>query len=118
MYKINDIFYDNEEYSTIVKFCNNNNLIIVEIDSDENGRRFQIQEKPKPSEKEQREQEYNNLLNWFDYEYTYKEQKYRRLITLEKPDDDGINANVKLQNLYIEAEQKRLRIQQLEKLLN
>lgn len=52
MYKINDIFYEDEEYSLRAEFCNENNLLIVEIEADDNGRRFQIQEPPKPTEKE------------------------------------------------------------------
>lgn len=52
MYKVNDIFYLDEEYSARADFCNQNNLVIVEIEADDNGRRFQIQEPPKPTEKE------------------------------------------------------------------
>lgn len=58
--------------------------------------------------------EYNKLKNWFDSEYTYKEQKFRRLIALNKLDDDGIDAKTKLTELYIEAESKRTKIQMLE----
>lgn len=50
MYKINDIFYMDEEYSSRVDFCNNNNFTIVEITPDVNGRRFKIAEPPKPSQ--------------------------------------------------------------------
>lgn len=45
-FKIGDIFYDDALYSERVEFCNNNNLIIIEITPDENGRRFQIAERP------------------------------------------------------------------------
>ena len=48
--KIGDIFYENENYDEKVEFCNKNNAIIVEIDADEHGRRFQLQEIPKVSE--------------------------------------------------------------------
>ena len=48
-YKIGDIFYDDKEYSARAEFCNNNNLMIVEIAPDEKGRRFQIQAVPPPS---------------------------------------------------------------------
>lgn len=52
MYNINDIFYSDEEYQKRAEFCNKNNLMIVELEPDENGRRFQIQEAPKPSDKD------------------------------------------------------------------
>lgn len=53
------------------------------------------------------------LKQWFDYEYTYKEQKFRRLLALDKCDDDGIAAEIKLRDLYLEAEEKRKQIQEL-----
>ena len=46
MYKVGDIFYLDSEYSKRADFCNNNGLMIAEINPDENGRRFQIQEVP------------------------------------------------------------------------
>lgn len=52
MYKLNEIFYEDAEYSDRAKFCNENGYIIVEIDSDNSKRRFQIQETPKPTEEE------------------------------------------------------------------
>lgn len=54
------------------------------------------------------------LSDWFDGYYAVHEQKYRRLIALNKPDDDGVNAADKLTALYEEAEIKRRRIQELE----
>lgn len=74
------------------------------------------------------EQEYNDYLafrekliserteldDWFCGYYAVHEQKFRRLIALNKPDDDGINAVDKLTALYEEAEVKRARIQELE----
>lgn len=54
------------------------------------------------------------LKEWFESEYSYKEQKFRRLISLNKLDDDGIDAKTKLTDLYIEAESKRTKIQMLE----
>lgn len=60
--------------------------------------------------------EIDELKLWFDNTYTYQEQKYRRLIALNKLDDDGIDAQTKLVVLYEEAEQKRARIQELEQL--
>lgn len=118
MYKIGDIFYLDNEFNLRVDFCNRNNLFIAEITADEKGRRFQIQTIPELPEKEQLCQEHSNLINWFDSEYTYKEQKYRRLVMLNKVDDDGVDASVKLTSLYEEAEEKRARIQELESLIN
>lgn len=60
------------------------------------------------------EQEIIKIKEWFEEEYTYKEQKFRRLISLNKLDDDGIDAKTKLTELYIEAESKRTKIQMLE----
>ena len=62
--------------------------------------------------------ELRRLQDWFDYEYTYKEQKYRRLQALDILDDDGVEAIVKLKDLYLEAETVRKRIQELENLLS
>ena len=69
------------------------------------------------TEKQLRQNEHNELKKWFDSVYSYKEQKYRRLIALNKNDDDGIDGQTKLNVLYKEAEEKRVRIQELEKLL-
>lgn len=57
------------------------------------------------------------LQNWFHNEYQYKEQKYRRLIAMGKMDDDGISPQTKLNLLYQEAENNRLRIQELERII-
>lgn len=67
---------------------------------------------------QERASEIASLKDWFDTEYTYKEQKYRRLVALGKTDDDGIDGNTKLLALYNEAEEKRARIQGLEKVIN
>lgn len=61
--------------------------------------------------------ELTELKTWFADVYTYQEQKYHRLNALNKLDDDGIQANVKLLTLYEEAEIKRKRIQELELLI-
>lgn len=45
-YNIGDIFCFDSEYVNRAKFCDENNLIIVEIEPDEDGRRFQIQSLP------------------------------------------------------------------------
>lgn len=117
MYNIGDIFYFDKDYSKRAEFCNKNNLKIVEIGTDENGMRYQIQEVPKPTDKELEQQEIKELKMWFDIEYSRKEQKYNRLISLNKADDDGISASEKLNQLYEEAEIKRARIQELEELI-
>lgn len=52
MYSIGDIFYIDKDYGKRADFCNDNGLIIAEIEPDEKGRRFQIQEVPPPSEEE------------------------------------------------------------------
>lgn len=67
-----------------------------------------------PDSKEIAQTEINKIKIWFETEYTYKEQKFRRLIALNKLDDDGIDAKTKLTELYIEAEAKRTKIQMLE----
>lgn len=139
MYKIGDIFYIDEKYNEVLLYCNNNNLSVTEIEPEfkdveeqvlqEDGtyktiivnkefKRFQIQKEPELSEKELLTNEYYNLINWFNNTYNYKEQKYRRLIYINKTDDDGVDASEKLALLYTEAEEKRERIQQLETLLN
>ena len=49
MYQIGDVFYLDNNYPSIVEYCNNNNFIIIEIEADNKGRRFQIQEAPIPT---------------------------------------------------------------------
>lgn len=58
--------------------------------------------------------EMNDIKYWFDTVYGYQEEKYRRLVALNKADDDGVSAAEKLNALYLEAEEKRARIQALE----
>lgn len=58
--------------------------------------------------------EMNDIKFWFDTVYGYQEEKYRRLVALNKTDDDGVSAAEKLNALYLEAEEKRARIQALE----
>ena len=62
--------------------------------------------------------EYDDIKKWFDVDYARLEQKYRRLNDLNKKCDDGSLPYDKLINLYNEAEIKRHRIQELEKLIN
>ena len=58
--------------------------------------------------------EWYDLKNWFETEYTQKEQKYRRLIALGIMCDDGSFPQMRLEELYVEAEVKRKRIQEIE----
>lgn len=62
--------------------------------------------------------ELSALKQWFDEEYTKNEQKFRRLNTLNLLTDNDKNPYDELINLYIEAEIKRKRIQEIEVLLN
>lgn len=62
--------------------------------------------------------EINNLKGWFENYYSQHEQKYRRLRTLGKTTDEGADPYNELINLYNEAEIKRARIQELERLLS
>lgn len=55
------------------------------------------------------------LQTWFDTYYAQHEQKLRRLIALGKKTDEGADANIELTKLYVEAEEKRKKIQELEK---
>ena len=55
MYNIGDIFYLDKEYSKRAEFCNNNNLVITEIEPDDKGRRFTIEKTPEPTEEEKLE---------------------------------------------------------------
>lgn len=62
--------------------------------------------------------EINNLKGWYENYYTQHEQKYRRLHSLGKLTDEGKDPYNELINLYNEAEIKRARIQELERLLS
>lgn len=68
-YKINQIFYEDNDYSNKATFCNENGLMIKEIEPDEKGRRFQIVQPTvdEISQKAIRKQELQNLLDKTDY---------------------------------------------------
>ena len=70
------------------------------------------------TEREVAQNEYYMLVEWFDVEYARKEQKLRRLHSLGKLTDGGKDPYNELINLYKEAEIKRVRIQELERLLS
>lgn len=81
MYKINDIFYLDEEYSARAEFCNNaGNLKIEEIEPDENGRRFKIVEITY-SETDLASAELGNLEYWFE-QYDKQVIQYQRSLRL------------------------------------
>ena len=119
MYKVGDIFGINDEYTERAMFCNENHLCIEEITKDTDAeRKFQIQELPKKTDDEILEEEIKELKLWLDTYYARHEQKYRRLHTLNKLTDEGKDPYNELINLYNEAEIKRARIQELERLLS
>ena len=64
------------------------------------------------------QKDYADLIYWFNHDYACKEQKYRRLRTLGKLTDESKDPYNELINLYNEAEIKRARIQELERLLS
>ena len=111
---LNEIFKE-DKYREAYEYVIENGYTIKEIKRDSNGeRQFKIVEIPAPSETEKLQNEINELKSWFNTYYTEHEQKYRRLITLNKTDDDEVDGQTKLITLYEEAEQKRARIQELE----
>lgn len=69
-------------------------------------------------EREQINMEIWQLTTWFDTYYAQHEQKYNRLIALDRLTDNGENPHDKLIELYETAETNRKRIQELESLIN
>lgn len=59
-----------------------------------------------------------DIKYWFDTYYKQHEEKYRRLIYLGKQTDDNKDPQKELKFLYLEAEEKRKRIQSLEDMLD
>lgn len=111
------IFYENE-YNEAFKYIQDNNLSIMYNGDDETGKRtFIITPKLQPTQSQQASSEINELKRWFDVEYARLEQKYRRLYTLKLYTDDDSYPYDKLLELYREAEYKRARIQELERLI-
>ena len=111
-----------EDYSTAYEFLKNNpNYTITEIEKDENDNRqfkFILKSEIEHAEDIKNQNEIENLKSWFTNDYTIHEQKYRRLYTLGLNDDDGLSGYNKLIQLYKDAEIKRARIQELERLLS
>ena len=102
-----------EEYWLELLQGQNKGLII-----EENEQGMPILKPNKLTEREILQNEHYRLVEWFDVEYARKEQKLRRLHTLGKLTDNGANPYDELINLYNEAETKRARIQELERLLS
>ena len=112
--QLNEIF-NIDKYNEAYEYVIQNGYTIKEIEKNLNGeRQFKIVEIPVPSETDNLQNEINELKIWFNEYYTQHEQKYRRLIALNKVDDDELDGQTKLITLYEEAEQKRVRIQELE----
>ena len=88
------------------------------LNIEENEQGMPILKPNKLTEQELAQNEHYSLVEWFDIEYARKEQKLRRLHTLGKITDNGANPYNELINLYNEAETKRARIQELERLLS
>ena len=107
MYSIGDTFYLDSDYSNKADWCNENGYMIVEIEPDENGRRFQIQMPPEPTQQELYEQEYYNLKQQLT-EMDYKTSKYV----------DGEYTEEEWQEIITERKQIRVRVRELETLLN
>lgn len=117
MTKIGEIFYDDDEYTNRVKWCNENNCHIEEIEPDEKGRRFKIVKNEDINEDLSNQNELYELRIWFDTYYSQHCEKYQRLIRLNKFTDDGALPKDALLALDYEAERKRKRIQELEKIV-
>lgn len=83
MYSLNEIFYEDEKYAERAAYCNENDLVIVEIEPDKKGRRFQIQAIPEPTDEEKATSfRYRRvkLLNAFD--------KWEKAVLRGREDDD------------------------------
>ena len=112
-----DSIFTLEQYAEAHEWLkNNHDYTIKEIEKVDGERRFcfDLKYEIKFATQIKYQTEIDEIKNWFDSSYAYKEQKFRRLISLNKLDDDGINGQTKLQLLYEEAEEKRKRIQELE----
>lgn len=111
MYKVNDIFYLDEEYSARAEFCTQSgNLTIKEIESDENGRRFKIVEITY-SETDLALAELGNLEYWFA-EYDKQTIQYQRSLRL------GVEFDKDIAELDNQAVENAKRIKELRQLLS
>lgn len=63
MYEVNQIFIDDENYSSIANWCNEHNCYIKEIEAKEDGtRQFQIKQIPQKSEDEKVIEQYQSEI--------------------------------------------------------
>ena len=106
-YDILGIDLTKEEYDFLILEQAKGKELVVD-----NGKVIAIEQQELP------QRELLELKYWYDNYYTQHEQKYRRLHTLGKTTDEGKNPYNELINLYNEAEIKRARIQELERLLS
>ena len=117
MIDLNEIFTIDLYLQKYEEIKDDENFTIKEIAPANDGVRRFMYQYIEDNQNHSNEIEYYALLNWFDTFYTQHEKKYRRLMSLNKLDDDGINAKAKLDNLYELAEKNRLRIQELENIV-
>lgn len=113
--KETDLFYY-KDYEEAYNFAEENNLIILEAPADEKGKRYKFEKRN--TYDSTIDTNINELKDWYNTYYTQHEQKYRRLHSLGKLTDEGTNPYDELIKLYNEAEIKRARIQELERLLS
>lgn len=98
-----------EEWAEYAQICNERGLLLVEC-----GINLYI---PTRDTSGVDTTELNAVRDWFDDYYAQHEQKYRRFIDLGINCDDGSDPREKLKTLHLEAEEKRKKIQDLEKFL-
>ena len=114
MYKLSDIFYEDEEYAARADFCNNNGYMIVEIEPDEEGkRRFQIQEVVLTDTQKLKEELYT-LEDWFKGIYDNQVKQYERALRLGAVYDEKYGTIEALDALAV---QKAARITEIRELL-
>lgn len=105
-YKVGYIFYDDEDYSNKAQFCNENNLMIVEIKPDNIGRRFKIV-KNELSQNEINEIEIKKLKEQL------KSSDYKAIKFAE-----GLIGNKEYEQIKAERQSLRDKINQLKKDIN
>ena len=68
--KVNDFVYLDENWDAVADFCNKNNYVVVEVKSDTNLKKYQIQNPPSPSRQEYTEHRIRELKKLlFDTDY-------------------------------------------------
>ena len=111
MYKVNQIFIDDENYSSIASWCNENNCYIEEIESLEDGtRQFQIKQIPQKTEDEKLIEQYQvEIVNLKKYlsDTDYKAIKFA----------EGEITESDYQEVKSQRHDARVRINELESLI-